>query len=889
MPKQNVLLNKFNRGLVSPLALARIDLENINFYAETMTNWSPRVLGSMMLRVGTEYKDSTYSNAAAKHIPFIFSNSDTAIIEMTDSLMRVRVSESVITRNSVSTSVTNGTFSSDISGWTDASGSGATASWHSSGYASLVGNTFNSAELRQTLTVAGGDQNVEHAIRVTVVRGTIVFKVGSASGGDQYVSETTLGVGIHSLAFTPTGASVFVSMKNSTKFAALVDSISIESSGNMTISTPYVAADLSKLRWTQSADVIYIACDGYQQRKIERRGTRSWSFVKYEPEDGPFRNINTTQKTITASATTGDVTLTASDNIFRSTHVGSLFRIDSTGQRVDISVTAENQWSDPVKVTGTSTSRDISVTRSGTWTATVTLQRSVGDIGNWVDVTTYTTNATVTYNDTLDNQIIYYRIGVDTGDFTSGTAVLQLDVASGSITGIARITAYTSAVSVSASVLKPLGSISATANWYEGQWSDYRGYPTAVTLYDGRAVFVGRDRFIATVSDTFESYDDEVEGDSATINRSIGSGPVDKIGWMLPLYRLTMGGEADEYEVRSSSLEEPITPSNCNIKSFSGQGSANIQAAKLDSTGVFIQKSAKRIFEFGYSQDQFATYEIDELTKLFPEAAGTSTFTHLSVQRLPDTRIHCMRADGKVIIIVRDRAESIKCIWLYETDGTVEDIFTMPGAEEDYVYYVVNRTINGSTKRYLERWAFESECEGSTLNKQADCFKSISQASSTTITGLSHLEAETVVVWANGKDLGDYTVSGGQITVSEAVTTAIVGLEYTAQFKSSKLAYAAANVALSQTKRVNKLGLILRNTHYQGIQYGPDFTNMDQLPLVEDGTDTASNTIHSEFDADMMEFNDTWNTDSRICLKAVAPRPCTVLAAIVQIATHDEG
>jgi len=41
---------------------------------------------------------------------------------------------------------------------------------------------------------------------------------------------------------------------------------------------------------------------------------------------------------------------------------------------------------------------------------------------------------------------------------------------------------------------------------------------------------------------------------------------------------------------------------------------------------------------------------------------------------------------------------------------------------EDQVYYVVNRTINGATVRYLEKWAKETDCRGGTLNKQADAF-----------------------------------------------------------------------------------------------------------------------------------------------------------------------
>src|SRR3954468_8306506 len=108
MPLQNAPLLAFNRGRVSKLALARIDLKRLALSAEVQTNWLPRSLGPMMLRPGFEYIDATRNNAAAKHIPFVFSSADTAITELTDSVMRVRLSEILIARPGVSSAVANG-------------------------------------------------------------------------------------------------------------------------------------------------------------------------------------------------------------------------------------------------------------------------------------------------------------------------------------------------------------------------------------------------------------------------------------------------------------------------------------------------------------------------------------------------------------------------------------------------------------------------------------------------------------------------------------------------------------------------------------------------------------------------------------------------------------
>src|SRR5690606_15896364 len=87
-----------------------------------------------------------------------------------------------------------------------------------------------------------------------------------------------------------------------------------------------------------------------------------------------------------------------------------------------------------------------------------------------------------------------------------------------------------------------------------------------------------------------------------------------------------------------------------------------------------------------------------------------------------------------------------------------------------------------------------------TQNKQADSFVTYTQSASSTISGLSHLVGKSVVVWDNGKCLADadgdiatFTVSSsGTITVTHEgkayeATTGVVGLGYTASWKSAKL------------------------------------------------------------------------------------------------------
>lgn len=908
MGQENYSLLAFNRGRISRLGLARTDVKRVAFSADHMTNWMARVLGAMGLRVGLGYKGTI--TAPPRMIPFVFSKSDKALLEFTNGALRVWRNDSLITRAAVTGGIANGNFDTDISSWTDDDESGATSAWVTGGYMGLTGNGTAYAIRTQAVNIPAPDIVTEHALRIIVERGPVVLRVGSTSGGDDLISEATLGTGVHSLAFTPNAAVIYVQFKSSLKRQVLVSSCNFEAAGVMSLTSPYTTSDLDLIRFDQSVDVVYLACYGYQQRKVERRSATSWSLVRFQSNDGPLRAPNTGPITITPSALSGNITLAASAALFKSTMApstnndGSVLRITSSGQNVSATITAQNTFTNAILVEGVDAQRVFTVTvdEDAAGAATFTLQRSlVSDSGPWTDVQQWTADVTTPYDDGLDNQLAYYRLGVKTGDYGSGTHTVSLAYTVGSIDGYVRITAFTSSTSVSAEVLADLGGTTATDDWAEGEWSDRRGWPSAAALYEGRLWWCGKNGIWGSVSDGYESNDESVEGDSGPINREVGRGPLDNINWLLPLDRLIVGGESQELSCKSSSLDEPLTPTNFNIKPSSGQGSADVNPAILDTDGVFVQDGSTRVFRL--SKENGVDYTAKDLTLLIPEICDAGV-ARMAVQRKPDTRIHCVLDDGTAGVCVFDEAESVICWFDIEVRSGDEilDVVVTPGdvgSGEDAVYYVVQRSINGSTVYYLERWALESECTGSTVNRQADAFVTFTNSpASTTITGLSHLAGESVVVWADGKclrtssdEIATFTVSAaGEITnltndgSAYSATTGVVGLAYRARWKSAKLARAASmGSALNQRKVWQHLGVILDRTHHRGLKYGPDFDNMQPLPLIENGTEVAEDTIHSHYDEDPFEFDGEWGPDSRLCLEANAPRPCTILAATIPI------
>ena len=114
------------------------------------------------------------------------------------------------------------------------------------------------------------------------------------------------------------------------------------------VTTPYAHTDLDKLKFTQSADVMYIVHPDFAPRKITRTSHTAWTIAEVDFLRGPMGEANTTSTTLVANGRTGSVTITASADVFVSTDVGRLVQLHEgfakiTGFTSATSVTATVQ------------------------------------------------------------------------------------------------------------------------------------------------------------------------------------------------------------------------------------------------------------------------------------------------------------------------------------------------------------------------------------------------------------------------------------------------------------------------------------------------------------------------------------------------------------------
>lgn len=879
--KLNHSVVSVNGGEIGPEVQGRIHLEGYTSTAALLQNLWPLPEGPLFLRPGMKFLVDSPDNDFALLLPFVFSVAQSNLLMLTDMEMRIVANDGIISRPAVTSAVTNGGFTGSLSGWTDISaGSGAASEVDDA--LELTSDGSSIAGVRQQVSTSS--TGVVHALNITVDRGPVEFRVGSSSGDDDYISTRTLRTGYYSLSFTPSG-SYWIEVFSREDVIRRVDSIEVASAGDMVLPTPWGESVLRSLRKARKRDVTWINSGLGVKKRLERQGLTSWGLVDGTENDGPFLLPNFDSGfTLTPSVKTGNGTLTANRALFQSGHVGSIWEVTHTGQNVVETFTTENQFSEAIRVTGVENDRAFSyeLTNLTSTSTTVTLQRSIGNETSFTDYQTKTSDGTFNVDDGLDNQIVFYRLGVKSGDYSSGTITGELTYSGGSTIGIARATAFTSSTEVDIEVIEPFGDTTGSSEWAEGAWSDVHGYPKAVALFDGRKWEGRDDEYWGSVSGAYESY---ALGDEAAdaIAREIDAGDANAIQWMVGMERLAIGTEGAEPMVRSNAFDEPVTPSNLTLREVGTFGSADVEPIRLDMQALFVERSGWRVMELVHVPER-QNYVPRSLMR-FHKNLGRPGVVQLAAARQPDTRAYMVRSDGVCLVKLYEAADGMGWARMV-TDGEIESVAVLPGLAdtgEDQVYFMVKREVDGNDVRYLEKLE-PFYLDDVTDANMLDCYVRDESGSSTTLSGLDHLEGREVILWGDGAYMGTATVDGGEVTFPSAKTKRAAGLYYEGRYQSSKLAFGArAGTALGLKGAATHIAFLLTGST-RLIQYGKNFDEMDQLD--DRSNDTTFDTGPGLVDetTEFMAIPGSHTRDPRLCLKVPAPFPVTIQGLVL---AHD--
>jgi len=860
MARSNPLLLDFS-GEAGPRFHARADFDGYTKLCEVAENLICTSQGALVRRGGTRYISETKNSANESHLlSFEYNTEESYIIEAGTNYFRFYTDQAQIVIAETDASITNGTFDSDVSSWTDQSGAGSSISHDSTfNMMAVTSNGTTDGHAEQSVSVGASYTAVTHVLRFRVasIAGDYIrLQVGTTSTGTELIDEI-YGAGWHTVSFTPGATTIYVQFVNDRAKSILIDDVEFLSDQALELVTPYSTDNIDTAVTPQTNDVMYIFVGGFgAPRKLLRYGNLDWSLETVEFIDGPYLDQNI-DNILPANATVGL-------NVKRSTKTGSATTLaPSATTGLGITITASS--TEGINNDAGFNSNDIG--------RLVRIQQSASADAGYAVITSIN-STTVAVADVRR-------------DFNVTTATTRWWLGAFSIN-----TGYPS-----------------VATFFQQR------LVVGNTSTNPQSIMFSQSGDIENMRpDSFVSSALTVEDDDA-MNFTIASTQANIVRWLEASRNLVLGTSGGEWVF--SSQGAALSPTDFTAERRTTKGSIEEDPALVNDNIVFIQKNGKKIYDyrFVFEADNF---QARDLTEIAHHIAGSeSAFEQLMYAQEPDSILYGLRSDG-VLASLTYKPESGKVGWTRQklggTNTVVESMAVIPGqdgggrtldsGDRDEVWLLVSRTINGATVRYIEvlenvfegpyRHDYSSNATWETAMLTAqqdafyvDCGLTYDGAAATSITGLDHLEGEVVKVLADGGIHRDLTVSSGAITLDQAASKVHIGLGYAHRYLSLKLPYGAvAGTAIGKTKRMHEVTYVVMDTCTFYFGTSLDVTTLEVLEFrdTEDAMDTAVPLFTGER---RQEIDSDWSLDTRLSIYSNAPSAFTLLAVAPEMNTQD--
>lgn len=598
-----------------------------------------------------------------------------------------------------------------------------------------------------------------------------------------------------------------------------------------TVASPWDGPDLYDadgrldVRYVQSADTMFMVQRKYTPYKLTRSAHTSWAFTALDLQDGPYLPANVTTTTLITSGITGSVTVTAS--------------------------------------------------------------------------------ATTGIND--DNGFYLEDVG----------RLIRLKDAAGNWTWL-QITGYTSTTVVTATVRGPdLSAPVATTDWRLGLYHDSPSaadneYPSMVMFFEDRLFLAGTKRYPqridASRSGDYENFtptdpDGTVVGDHA-LAFTLSADKVNAIRWLSNDERgLAIGTVGGEWIMRPSISGEALTPFNISAKRSSAYGSANVNPVRAGkAAALFVQRAGRRVRELAYVYEDDG-FRAPDMTLLAPHVTLGGVM-QMDYHQEPWLTAWAPRYDGTLLGMLYDReqdavgwhrhvlaGESSGPWWNFGSGGgeqtAVESVAVIPSpdGQRDQVWMAVRRYIEGKDSlhiEYMDKGWEEGDTQGSAF--YVDSGLQYNGSPVTTLTGLWHLEGETVTILADGAAHSDKTVASGSITLDVTASEVSVGLGYVPVLKTLRIEGGARDgTAQGRKKRINQV--VFRFVDTLGTWVGRDAANMDPVVFreVSDPMDSAPPLYSGDV---KMQWRGGYDRDGYIRVEQRQPFPVTLTAIMPLVETE---
>lgn len=311
-------------------------------------------------------------------------------------------------------------------------------------------------------------------------------------------------------------------------------------------------------------------------------------------------------------------------------------------------------------------------------------------------------------------------------------------------------------------------------------------YPSVVTFQQQRQVFASTNLLPDTIfmsrAGSYKNMSVSIPNkDDDAITFAIASGQVNKIRHMIPFKNLLAMTTGAEWRI---AADGGYTPTSIEATPETDYGSSPVRPLMIGNTAIFVGKYSRSVRDYNFTFESDG-YDGNDLSILSKHLIKNRSIVDWSYAAEPDKLVWAVMSDGKMCTLTYMKEHKVWG-WARQElaadstgDAIVESVCVVPDEvnRRDTVYFLVKRVINGNTVRYIEilQDYIDDPIEDAYF---FDCGLSYDGAATDEISGLWHLEGETVGVLADGNVLPDTTVENGMITLSGEYSTIHVGLRY---------------------------------------------------------------------------------------------------------------
>lgn len=406
-------------------------------------------------------------------------------------------------------------------------------------------------------------------------------------------------------------------------------------------------------------------------------------------------------------------------------------------------------------------------------------------------------------------------------------------------------------------------------------------YPSAVSYFEQRRAFGGTTNAPQTLWMTRSGTESNLNysiptRDDDSIQFRVAAREANTIRHIVPLQELILLTSSAEWRITSINTDA-ITPTSVSVKPQSYIGANNVQPVIVNNNLIFAASRGGHIREMGYSQNG-GGYVTGDLSLRAPHLFDNLDIVDMALAKAPQQIIWMVSTNGKLLGLTYVPEHAIGSWHQHDTDGTFESCCVVSEGNEDVLYVVVKREIDGEEVRYVERMAsrqFANPADAFFV----DCGLTYTGTPVDEISGLGHLEGKTVSILADGAVHPQRVVTDGAITLDVNASKIHIGLPITADLQTLPLAYEGEAFGQGRYKNVNQCWL--RVFRSSGIFVGP---SPNELVAAKQRTTEpygAPPDLKSQ-EIDVM-LTPTWADSGSVYVRQSDPLPLTVVSMTLEV------